>query len=43
MNSLSRNKKGAMVDDETISWILWIAVLVAVGIGIKIVVSRFSS
>jgi hypothetical protein len=43
MNLALRNKKGAMVDDETISWILWIAVLVAVGFGIKIIVSKFSS
>jgi len=43
MSSLLRNKKGAMVDDETISWIMWIAVLIAVGFAIKIIVSKFGS
>jgi hypothetical protein len=43
MNFWLRSKKGAAVDDDTFTWILWILVLIAIGIGLKLVISRFSS
>ena len=33
-------KKGSIGVDDTIMWIIWIAVLVVAGIGVKMIVSK---
>jgi hypothetical protein len=40
--NLRRFKKGQMVSNETIKWIIWIALLVAVSWGVKIIVDNFA-
>lgn len=37
-----RNKGGHVVSDKTIGWIMWIAVAVAVGFAIRMMVSKFA-
>jgi hypothetical protein len=38
---LKRNKRGqSMVSDETIKWIIYIALVVAAGVAIKMIVSK---
>lgn len=34
------SKRGHIVPDETIGWLLWIAIAVAVGFAIRMMVSR---
>ena len=40
MMFLRFSKKGSVGVDDTIKWVIWIAILVVAGIGIKMIVSK---